>query len=504
MPPITRKGSKNKKAAHATSSDLTDDNQMAQDADSTEPNAKKRTRSTSSDLIDEPKINSDLDKLAPLAKRPANNFYGRAETSQHVTSLEGLPIKAPMPIRPLKTSILLHPHAFSSDSDSGTENTSESEMARELEEGFKQVESYRAIKRIITRTPGGTPSSVSIEGDIPGEEETLILSSHLGSAVIFSNNPALKPVNLKPVTTICSSNPVLNRDALAKVTPAVGISKTQATTITQKSLEQTKRENKSRSKRRVCSQNKAVAAPNIKESEASASKYAKFIEISREQVSWEWLHLIAHQILGEESQTAENLVAGTNHANTEMLLIIEQHIKLIADAYPDGFELSTKAELISKNVQLSNRIHYTIITPDFKLPLIFNARTENKPHTDYGQYFKVFIETLLKHANAKNLASSSDPVTSRSTTPNILPPFFTPKPIPKKPEKANTTSIITPTKKSGVDRLAKQGAEKTLQINHPSYDSVTPPPSRPATPSPETEEDLASKLGSPSRGLRRR
>lgn len=460
------------------------------------------------------------------------NFCGRAEMSQQISPPHHS-ILAPVPSRSLKTSILLDHSLFSSESDSGAESASDNEMVRRLKERFKSIESYRPIKQIIARSPKGTPSKVRVAGDEPHDDEILEASSVVGFGVVFSNNPNLHPVSLKPIKKVCSDNPVLQSSALTKVKPAAGKSKIQETTITHESLKQTRRENRAHSGRAL-SQNRAVAAPYVKESEASASKYAGFVEISRERASWEWLHLIAHQILGEKSQTESNLVAGTNHANTEMLIMIEQHIKLISDAYPDGFELRTEAQLMGKNLQISNNILYTITTPDFCLPFNFNAQTENKPHTDYGKYFEILIKQLIEHAKtrklASNVASSSNATVGAavppppSKTPSIEPPFFTRKPIPTAPKKSATSSIITPTKKHEVDRLAKRGERKKIEIQHAAPDMAAAPSkflplaqvlneastspslfsSRASTPSGSTDEGPISRPETPSSHFLRR
>ncbi|MHB1220782.1 MAG: hypothetical protein ACYC0J_02175 [Gammaproteobacteria bacterium] len=449
----------------------------------------------------------------PSANQPVY-FYGRAETSQEIKTVSQT-ILAPIPKRPpipYITSILLDLSLLSSENDSSTESANESEMGRRLMEQFGQrVESYKPIKEIRSYSPGGTPSTVIVEVD--DQEEILTAKSRVGVGIIFSNDPNQTAILREPTKEVCKSNPALQSSALTKVKPAAGKSKIQEATITQESLKKTRRENRAHPGRSL-SQNKALAAPRIKESEASASKYAGFVEISRERANWEWLHLIAHQILGEKSQTESNLVAGTNHSNTEMLVMIEQHIKLISDAYPEGFELRTEAQLISKNIQISNSILYTIKTPDFCLPFKFYTQTENKPHVDYGKYFGILVEQLIGYAKARKLASnatssSTAPVggiipPAPSTTPSIHPPFFLKKPIPTAPKKPAPSSIITPTKKGGVDELSKRPMVTTPSKLKPLAQALNSASSSPKLSRQSTPESPTSRPETPSNTFLRR
>ncbi len=79
-----------------------------------------------------------------------------------------------------------------------------------------------------------------------------------------------------------------------------------------------------------------------------------------EDNDWEWLHLVAFSMGGIEGipQQASNLVAGTYHANTEMMLY-ENAVKKLIEDYKEPLDVSIKAHLIM-HTHTSDRIVYTI------------------------------------------------------------------------------------------------------------------------------------------------
>ncbi len=151
-------------------------------------------------------------------------------------------------------------------------------------------------------------------------------------------------------------------------------------------------------------QQNEILAESGKSKDGSASKYAMATELFLTNIPWEWLHLIAHEIAGAATQKLENLVGGTKHANTDMMFI-ESQLRYLAKAYPEGFNLHVKANLMKKTnsdnkseyLQIATTIEYNIITPDFTLPFIFNAQNETEPHIAFGKYISAFVKALVQH-----------------------------------------------------------------------------------------------------------
>lgn len=127
-------------------------------------------------------------------------------------------------------------------------------------------------------------------------------------------------------------------------------------------------------------------------SEASATRYTEKTGMFT-NLKWEWLHLIAYMILGEDAQKSNNLAAGTNHANTEMLFV-ENQLKSLCKHYPNGYNIAVKAKMI-ENTNIATIIDYTISTDDFTLDFSFNAQNHKQPHKVFGDYIKVLFVAVL-------------------------------------------------------------------------------------------------------------
>ncbi len=335
----------------------------------------------------------------------------------------GFEIKAPQPQR-LITSALLIDGAFTCNSRSGTAIGIDAST-------FKDIPSHLPPKRAFCTTPNGTPLCVEVEElSESGERITHQLSLVLrtDAANIYSNDPELKPVTRMPTNTLCKSNPIFENEAIAKVKLAQANYKQQLLEITPKQQANIIKLNHR-------NQNQLMASSSGHTQQARASDYVK--NFALELGKCEWLHLIGYFIAGEEKQHEGNLVAGTAHANTEMLLAIEKHIPTIRAAYPDKFTINVKAELLSHGSQIANSIHYTVITEDFEFTLTFNAQTTNKPHAVYEYYFKQIIENLInKHKNQKMADTTLTEQPEQPTTPPpVILPYFKKNPIPGAPKK---------------------------------------------------------------------
>lgn len=75
---------------------------------------------------------------------------------------------------------------------------------------------------------------------------------------------------------------------------------------------------------------------------------------------WEWLHLVAFSMGGIDSipQQAANLVVGTYHANTEMILYENAIKRLVEEGGPLGVRVRARLILHS---HVSDRIEYTVV-----------------------------------------------------------------------------------------------------------------------------------------------
>ncbi len=156
------------------------------------------------------------------------------------------------------------------------------------------------------------------------------------------------------------------------------------------------------------SQNKEMVEKDNPEKMGSATQYAKASQLFPEKKFWEWLHLVAFSVLGKEGQHEGNLVAGTKHANTDMMFV-ESLINYFSKSYPEGFLLDVEADLIEKT-QLAKEIKYTIETKDFVLSFAFNAQSNIKPHVLYQDYIRSLGSALIDAQLKNESAVSSCPV----------------------------------------------------------------------------------------------
>jgi hypothetical protein len=98
-------------------------------------------------------------------------------------------------------------------------------------------------------------------------------------------------------------------------------------------------------------------------------------------------------------------VAGTEHANTDMMLV-ESQLRSLSKRYPEGFTLKVKAHLVEKtnsatqeHLQLGTVLDYDIITKDFTIPFNFNLQTEDQAHKTYKDGMKAFFQTIDELTN---------------------------------------------------------------------------------------------------------
>lgn len=333
----------------------------------------------------------------------------------------------------------------------GITSDEEDEIAQLYEEALISNPNFSPIREIIEVSMAGSPLVVKTK------TTTMYAVSTMGKVRFLSNDPALKPVNqIQIQTDIDLNNPFFNSSQYQAIKKIHDTYKLQDITIDEKLLQKTARENAKNTKGR--SQNKELVEAGVNPKEGSATQYAQETKLFDGALKWEWLHMIAHMILGSHSQTVDNLCAGTNHSNTEML-IAEGEIHKLAKKYPEGFRLVVKAHLIPET-HLASQFDYQIITKGFTIPLTFNSQTPNKPHSSYKDYYHTFVKKLIK-VNKKHVSQANQNVTpnvTQNTTPNtIQTQNTTPKTI------QNTTPNTTPTQMTTKTQVAHSPAKKTTK-----------------------------------------
>ncbi|MCE3232212.1 MAG: hypothetical protein K0R98_469 [Rickettsiaceae bacterium] len=172
-----------------------------------------------------------------------------------------------------------------------------------------------------------------------------------------------------------------------------------------------------RAKKRKDSQNKvAGASANVTAFEAEQKAY--------DGEKWEWLHLIAFRFLGQEAQKLDNLVAGTKHANTAMLVLAEQHIEELS-LINGSLDLQVTAMVDPEN-NIADSIEYKImIKGKPNIILDFNAREIRVPSKLDGDYS---IKAIKKKLSLEDSESSTDASQNTQSETEDTPPavgFFT-------------------------------------------------------------------------------
>jgi len=289
-----------------------------------------------------------------------------------------------------------------------------------LREAFKGVEGNREIYKVIRHSVNGSPMGIETPGGT-----VLWRKFKYGSALaIFSDDikaPYTEPLPLKKLE---ADEALSSSEPHKSVEENLSDSKFISVVVTPELISKTKREIKNKGGHR--NQNKVLGG--------KATEYAQATKGFREDLKWEWLHLVAHFILGEKSQSERNLGAGTTHSNTNMIFI-ENQLPLISKAYPEGFKLevtgycvnipSKDEEKDDINTQIFSTIEYVIVTPDFALKLNFNAQAADKPDFAIYEYFSKLIQTVLKVTQEKRDERKRD---SLETKPDVT----TPPPVKRK------------------------------------------------------------------------
>ncbi len=154
--------------------------------------------------------------------------------------------------------------------------------------------------------------------------------------------------------------------------------------LTRESIEKVEKEIAKRKNNRGKSQNSLMGG--------SAKQHAHESKVSNNpNEAWEWLHLVGFQFLGTKGQDRENLVGGTNSANTDMLVVAEQHIKSLVKEKGE-VTLGVKAT-IQKGTKIADKIDYKISADNMKdVNYSFDARTKKPTPAVVGKYTQKHIQ----------------------------------------------------------------------------------------------------------------
>lgn len=257
------------------------------------------------------------------------------------------------------------------------------ELMRKFDASKADIETDRPIQMFTRHSVTGTP----LQAQTPGGS-LLQLTSKNGFMLGFSNRP---DVTLTP-PVMAVSDAFEEKSATRRVKKNPHAIKHVRVTITPDLLKQVDAELARNNGVRSRSQNAVMTEEGEAVKKVSATRYAGAAELLSDELKWEWLHLIAHQILGSTSQNENNLGCGSFHANTDMIMA-EMLLRPLVDVYPEGFLLDVKAHFVP-GTQLLGKIEYSIITPNFTLPFVFNAQLKNKPDIYNAAYVSALVGTL--------------------------------------------------------------------------------------------------------------
>lgn len=290
-----------------------------------------------------------------------------------------------------------------------------SPLKENIAPNLKTIANSKAIGQFTEFNKNGSP----IKGitSTPSKTE-LTRITKMGSMSIFSNKQPPKKM-LFSTSKIELSDDFLQSEQYEAIKKIQTTYKIQETKVTNDELKRVKKENEKNNNVRSISQNKVMVEENVNAKEGSATKYVQATEIFSNNMKWEWLHLIAHMVLGKTAQKSDNLVAGTPEANTHML-ICESELKTLAQAYPDGFNLRVEADLIEGS-HIATEIRYYIKTKHFDLPIVIDAQLQQKPHASHQAFFHLYVQSLVKAANKTTQTPSQDSLSKEEDPyPNLF------------------------------------------------------------------------------------
>jgi len=174
---------------------------------------------------------------------------------------------------------------------------------------------YSPIKKIIVKSKNDSPLVVETK-----TEKLSCVARPNCSLRLFSSDPNLLPVDQIQINPKIELEDFYCSQQYKKIKAITDKIKIQQAIVSPEILKQAKK------KPRI-SQNKIMTEKGETEKNGSAKKYASVL--FSENIKMQWLHLVAKMFNGEQSE--ENLVAGTDNANIEMLLLEEELKKTSKD-----------------------------------------------------------------------------------------------------------------------------------------------------------------------------
>lgn len=293
----------------------------------------------------------------------------------------------------LKVAILI------SDVITTTNGLSLDDIQDKVSKKIKENPTYRPLHKIVEHNANGSP--VKIE-----TPKKTVLTRKLRTNVMsfFDNRPLVLQCDVQ-IKQLDESHAFYQSKQYALIKQFFNSVKSQEALVTPSLFKKTDAERRKNVYPRNSTQNEHLALSG-KAKDGSATKYANEVVCHIDGMKWNWLHLIAHEIWGDKSQMMENLVGGTEHANTDMIFV-ESQLRYLSKRYPEGFTLQSKAHLIEKagsakqeHLQLGTRIDFYIITKDFTLPFEFNAQNQCQPHIEYQAAMKALFQTVVELSQA--------------------------------------------------------------------------------------------------------
>lgn len=250
-----------------------------------------------------------------------------------------------------------------------------------LHSKLKSIETHTPIKEITKFSDSGTPIEVkSLSGKTLYKQSTnkILINfsnktpdhTNTTSLVVdpsFHGSSPAKKIKA-PNTSIKKVMVIINKDTLKKV--AIQMKKNQG--------------------KRSISQNKILGD--------SATRYVHAAHLTSYK-KHEWSHLIAHRFLCDLAQRLENLVATTDHANTEMMSVEDILYRLISENREVKIEATA---YLFVQTHIASRIDYKVHLDDYEFLFSFEPQQTNKPDKTSKLALEAFFSVLFPEKNLKS------------------------------------------------------------------------------------------------------
>jgi len=263
-----------------------------------------------------------------------------------------------------------------------------------------KINSHTPIKKVIRVNPETRSPHMAISQSGRTLHRIEKLDKKL---VLFSNdeeyaNKRTEKTNI-PQTTAPSfkkSKPYKNIKKPANKTKEISVKLTAA------SIGKVKKQYKENAYRREGKSQQAVMSINTKacKSENNATNYVRAAGILPEDHKCEWLHCVAYSLIGKDSQAIDNLVAGSFHANTNMMMI-EDSLEYLVKQYKSGVTLTVNVDLIPET-HIATTIQYKIETPNETMIFDFDAQQNFKSHIVKHDYVKAYVQAKVEAYQEEN------------------------------------------------------------------------------------------------------